>query len=123
MLSINSKLQNEGVGMGISIELARYSILIIAGLVLVGGVIGFIKAQSKASLIAGIASAIAFVLTYFLSLSNPSGGLIASFIVGLALDVVFVKRLMKTKQFMPSGLILSLCLAQQVMIVLTLTNH
>ncbi len=109
--------------MGISIELARYSILIIAGLVLVGGVIGFIKAQSKASLIAGIASAIAFVLTYFLSLSNPSGGLIASFIVGLALDVVFVKRLMKTKQFMPSGLILSLCLAQQVMIVLTLTNH
>lgn len=75
------------------------------GLLIVGGVVGFLKARSKASLIASVASAI--------PLGLAAAGLLPSWVVPLVLGslvVVFAKRLATTRKFMPSGMLLILTL-------------
>ena len=98
------------------VEAARYSVLVLAVLVLVGGIIGFKKANSKASLIAGIASSIMLGICFGLTLAFPLIGLIAAFVVSLCLDVVFGIRLHKTKKFMPAGMML-ICISIMQLIV------
>jgi uncharacterized membrane protein (UPF0136 family) len=80
-------------------------------LLLLGGLIGFLKAGSKVSLITSAAFAAALVLT------AVHGIFASAFAVGLAnvlmavLLVVFAVRLAKTKKFMPSGLMLFVTIA------------
>lgn len=87
-------------------DIARYAVLGLSVLMLVGGVMGFVKAKSKPSLIAGVVSSVLLAATYAYGMSSPQQGLIASFVVTLFLDVVFAMRLAKTKKFMPSGMLL-----------------
>ena len=75
-------------------------------LLLVGGLIGFLKAGSKISLITSAISAAALILTTIpgvLGIRLASG---LQDIIMAALLVVFAIRLGKTKKFMPSGLML-----------------
>jgi len=82
-------------------------------LLVVGGLIGFLKAGSKVSLIMSAAFAAALILCAI------SGVFDVKFRTGLAnilmavLVVVFAMRLAKTKKFMPAGMML-------VMTILTL---
>lgn len=89
--------------------------LILSILVLVGGIIGFVKAKSKASIIAGAISSVLLAASYVFGLSHPHEGLGASFLVSLALTIVFAMRLKKTKKFMPSGMLMILCGIGQVL--------
>jgi uncharacterized membrane protein (UPF0136 family) len=79
-------------------------------LLLVGGMIGFLKAGSKVSLITSSIAAALLVLTAMRGVfaenfrSNLADGIMA------ALLIVFAIRLTKTKKFMPSGLMLILTL-------------
>jgi uncharacterized membrane protein (UPF0136 family) len=75
-------------------------------LLLVGGLIGFLKAGSKVSLITSAVSAAALVLTAIPNLFVPSLASMIADIIMAALLVVFAIRLGKTKKFMPSGLML-----------------
>ena len=75
-------------------------------LLLVGGMIGFLKAGSKISLITSAISAALLILTAipgFLDAKLARG--MADAIMA-ALIVVFAIRLTKTKKFMPSGMML-----------------
>jgi uncharacterized membrane protein (UPF0136 family) len=83
-------------------------ILVYAGLLVVGGVIGWRVSGSRISLTAGLASAALLVLAYRLSLSNAFGGYLLATAVALGLAVMFSRRLRKTNKFMPSGLMLVL---------------
>jgi len=80
-------------------------------LLLFGGLIGFLKAGSKVSLITSAGFAAALVLTAVHGIFD------AAFAAGLAnvlmavLLVVFAVRLAKTKKFMPSGLMLFVTIA------------
>jgi len=76
-------------------------------LLLVGGLIGFLKAGSKVSLISSSVFAAVLVLTQT-GLFKPSVSLILENVLLAALLVVFAIRLAKTKKFMPSGLMLVL---------------
>src|SRR5438270_450981 len=71
-------------------------------LLVIGGLIGFLKGKSKVSLIMSVAFAAA--------LSLCAAGLItlrnAADVLLVALLVVFAMRLVKTKKFMPAGLML-----------------
>lgn len=78
---------------------------IFTALLVVGGVIGFLKAKSRASLIASIGSAIPLALTA----AGILPFVVAPVVLG-ALLVVFVLRLIKTRKFMPSGMLLLLTL-------------
>lgn len=72
----------------------------------VGGVIGFVKAKSKASLIAGIVSGLllgtasGLVSSGFVRLGGGLGAVIAVALIGR-----FLPAFMKTKKFMPAGLV------------------
>jgi uncharacterized membrane protein (UPF0136 family) len=76
-------------------------------LLLVGGLIGYFKAKSEVSLVMAVAFAAA--------LSLCSAGIIfkdyVADILLAALLVVFALRLVKTKKFMPAGLMLVVTIA------------
>lgn len=101
---------------------AHYAILILSTFVLVGGIIGFKKAGSKASLIAGAISAVLLDACFGLGFANLQAGFIAALVVTGLLDAFFLKRLAKTKKFMPAGMILVLCAVTQVLIVAALVT-
>jgi len=77
-----------------------------AALVLAGGVMGYAKAGSKPSLIAGVASALLLTAAWMWSRTSV-GGLWLGAGVALALCVVFGMRLKKTGKMMPSGMMLA----------------
>jgi len=80
-------------------------------LLLIGGVIGFLKAGSKVSLItSSIAAALLILATLPGVLTVASRRNLADVIMAVLL-VVFAIRLAKTKKFMPSGMLLVLTLA------------
>ena len=75
-------------------------------LLLVGGLIGFLKAGSKVSLITSAASAAALILTAIPGLLSAGLARGLADAIMATLLVVFAIRLGKTKKFMPSGLML-----------------
>jgi uncharacterized membrane protein (UPF0136 family) len=98
-------------------DLGRNSLLILSVFVLIGGMTGYAKAKSKASLIAGVVSSVLLAAAFAISLTKPTEGLIAGVVVTTLLDVVFGIRLAKTKSFMPAGLMLSLSLVTQAILI------
>jgi uncharacterized membrane protein (UPF0136 family) len=76
-------------------------------LLLVGGLIGFLKAGSKVSLITSAISAALLVIST-LPVFVPRARLALAEIIMAALLVVFAIRLAKTKKFMPSGLMFAM---------------
>jgi len=79
---------------------------IYAVLLAVGGVIGYVKAGSRASLIAGSISAVAAVLALGLSIRSSRWGVPLGLILSTSLFVLFGYRYAaKTRKFMPSGLL------------------
>jgi uncharacterized membrane protein (UPF0136 family) len=87
-----------------------YIVLLIAG-----GLVGFLKAGSKVSLITSAAFAAALVVTLIPGLLGPSlaSGLATALLAVLL--VVFAVRLTKTRKFMPSGLMLVITLVALVL--------
>jgi len=77
-------------------------------LLLIGGLIGFLKAKSKVSLISSSVFAALLVLTAIPGLFQPRVALGLSNIIMAVILVVFALRLAKTKKFMPSGMLLVL---------------
>ena len=75
-------------------------------LLVIGGMIGYLKAGSKPSLIASIAFAAALSLCALGIIFQPY---VADLLL-IALLIVFGLRLAKTKKFMPSGLMLGVTL-------------
>jgi len=76
-------------------------------LLVTGGLIGFLKAGSKPSLVASVSFAAALTLCALNVIFRPY---VADLLLA-ALLVVFGLRLSKTKKFLPSGLMLVLTLA------------
>ena len=73
-------------------------------LAIVGGIIGYIQARSKVSLLSGSISGLLLVLAGYFQLQGQSWGSILAVIVTAVLVVVFAVRLAKTRKFMPAGL-------------------
>ncbi len=84
-------------------------------LLLVGGMIGFLKAGSKVSLLSSAISAAVLIIASIPSLFQPGARQIIVETVLAVLLVVFAIRLGKTKKFMPSGLMLVLTIAALVL--------
>ncbi|MEH2161335.1 MAG: TMEM14 family protein [Nostoc sp.] len=76
-----------------------YGILAIAG-----GIIGYIQARSKISLLSGSISGLLLILAAYFQLQGQTWGSILAVLVTGILVVVFAVRLAKTRKFMPAGL-------------------
>ena len=75
-------------------------------LLLVGGMIGFLKAGSKISLITSSIAAALLILTAIPGFLDAKLARGVADVIMAALIVVFAIRLTKTKKFMPSGMML-----------------
>jgi uncharacterized membrane protein (UPF0136 family) len=83
---------------------AKIYFIIFGVLTIVGGVIGYVKAGSTASIIAGAISGIALLIAAFLLPGNAAVGLILAGVVSLALAARFIPNFMQTGKVMPAGL-------------------
>ena len=100
-------LENEDLTM---IEMAQVVLAIYGILLIVGGIIGKTKSGSSASLFAGAICGIAALIGYWQSLSDPAVGFLTGGLVGLLLTGIFMSRFVRTRKFMPAGLVLLLSL-------------
>lgn len=73
-------------------------------LTLIGGIMGYVQAQSKASLISGIVSGLLLIIAGVMQLQGQEAGLILATVITAVLVIVFAIRLSKTRKFMPAGL-------------------
>ena len=83
---------------------AKIYFIIFGLLTIIGGVIGFVKAGSSASIIAGSISGILLFVAAFLLPQNLAAGLILAGVVSILLAGRFVPAFLKTGQAMPAGL-------------------
>lgn len=83
---------------------AKIYFIIFGLLTIVGGVIGFVKAGSTASIIAGSISGILLFVAAFLLPQNLAAGLILAGVISILLAGRFVPAFLKTGQAMPAGL-------------------
>jgi uncharacterized membrane protein (UPF0136 family) len=94
---------------------------IYAVLLAVGGIIGFKKAGSRPSLIAGLASAVAAIAALLLSFQSPIWGMVLGSVLSVVLSLFFGYRfLVKTRKFMPAGLLAVVSLAVLGIMILVL---
>ena len=71
-----------------------------------GGVLGYVKAKSTASLISGLVSGALLLIGAFLQQQGTQFGLLFSAVVTGILVAVFIVRLLKTRKFMPAGIMI-----------------
>ncbi|HCF26964.1 MAG TPA: hypothetical protein DEV81_07085 [Cyanobacteria bacterium UBA11049] len=91
-------------------------------LAIVGGIIGYVQAKSKASLISGIVSGLLLIIAGVVQLQGQGLGLILAIVVTIALIIVFAMRLAKTRKFMPAGLMTALGVAALVVMLKQVTS-
>jgi len=83
---------------------AKIYFIVFGLLTIVGGVMGYVKAGSTASIIAGSISGILLLLAAFLLPGNLAVGLALAAVVSIALAGRFVPAFIKTGHVMPAGL-------------------
>jgi uncharacterized membrane protein (UPF0136 family) len=86
-------------------------------LAIIGGIIGYIQATSKVSLISGTGFGLLLLLSSFLQFQGQAWGLILAVVVTSVLVVFFAVRLAKTRKFMPAGLMIILGVVALAMMV------
>ncbi len=89
----------------VQVALVSHAVLLGAG-----GIIGYVKAKSRPSFIAGVTSAILLFLCFVGSFVAPTTAELGAFVISDLLVAVFAIRMAKTKKFMPSGMLMVICL-------------
>jgi uncharacterized membrane protein (UPF0136 family) len=106
------------------LDLVRVYLVVFGLLSIAGGVMGFVKAKSNASLIAGgIAGALLVLAGYLLGTANARAGLILGIVVSVALAGRFVPSFLKTRKPMPAGMMAALSVVGAVLTVLLLVRE
>jgi len=89
-------------------------------LTIVGGVMGYVKAGSAASLIAGAICGVLLLIAAFLLPGYLTPGLILALVVSLTLAGRFLPAFIKTGHLMPAGLMSVLSVIGIVMAIIAL---
>jgi len=77
-------------------------------LAIIGGIMGYVQAKSKVSLWAGCGCGILLLVSAILHTQGQAWGLPLATGVTIVLLIAFVMRFIKTRKFMPAGLMLLL---------------
>jgi uncharacterized membrane protein (UPF0136 family) len=73
-------------------------------LTILGGIMGYAKAGSKPSIIAGSICGILLLIAGFLLPAQPVAGLVIALVVSIVLALQFVPKLIRTGRMMPAGM-------------------
>ena len=93
-----------------------YIVWVYGALVIIGGVMGFVKAKSKASLISGLAFGTLLLLCGYAMSEGRRWGLQAGLGISIALAVIMGRRYFATKKFMPAGLVAGMSVVVAVLL-------
>jgi uncharacterized membrane protein (UPF0136 family) len=85
-------------------DATRLYFLIFGALTILGGVIGYVKAGSVPSIIAGAITGVLLLVAGALLPEHRAAGLAAAFIVSLLLAAQFVPKFIRAGKVMPAGL-------------------
>src|SRR5207245_10718761 len=85
-------------------DVTRLYFLIFGALTILGGGIGYVKAGSVPSIIAGAITGVLLLVAGALLPEHRAAGLAAAFIVSLLLAAQFVPKFIRTGKVMPAGL-------------------
>ena len=89
-------------------KLSNLASTIYSFLLIIGGIMGFVKAHSKMSLLTGLVSGLAILLATKVGANNPKTGYLFVASISLVMAVIFLMRFAHTHAFMPGGLMLIL---------------
>jgi len=78
--------------------------LIYGALTIIGGMIGYLKSRSKASIISGSIAGFLLILSGLIQLQGQPWGLLLGLSISLGLIIIFGIRFNKTRQYMTAGL-------------------
>ena len=90
------------------LEAGQIILGIYALVLILGGIMGKLKAGSTVSLIAGGLSGLATLFALWASLSDPAQGFMIGGMLAVLLTGVFLSRLIRTRKVMPAGIVLLL---------------
>ena len=97
---------------------AKIYFLIFGLLTILGGVMGYVRAGSTASIIAGSVSGILLLVAAFLLPNNVAVGLMLAGLVSILLAGRFLPAFLKTGSVMPAGMMAALSVIGVVMVIL-----
>jgi uncharacterized membrane protein (UPF0136 family) len=84
-------------------------------IMILGGIAGYVKVGSKASLLAGVGMGLALLATGYGVWQGSEHSLVAAEVIALLLVVLFAVRYAKSRRFMPAGMLAILSLLAVVM--------
>jgi len=87
-----------------SMEAAKIYFIVFGLLTIAGGIIGYVKAGSVVSIIAGSITGILLLVAAFLLPEHRAAGLATALIVSLLLAAQFVPKFLRTGKVMPAGM-------------------
>lgn len=96
---------------------------IYSALLILGGIMGFVKAHSKMSLITGIVSGALVFLACKIGAKKPKEGYLFVAAISLVLAIFFSMRFASSHAFMPSGLMLILSTTTFAVVGLSFLKH
>ena len=85
-------------------EGAKIYFLVFGVLTIAGGVVGYVKAGSVASIIAGSITGVLLLVAAFLLPEHRAIGLATAFIISLLLAAQFAPKFIRTGRVMPAGM-------------------
>ena len=78
--------------------------LVFGALTIVGGIIGYVKAGSLPSIIAGAITGVLLLVAGFLLPEHRAAGIATAFVVSFVLAAQFVPKFIRTGKMMPAGM-------------------
>jgi uncharacterized membrane protein (UPF0136 family) len=85
-------------------EAAKIYFIVFGALTIVGGIVGYLKAGSVASIIAGSITGVLLLVAAFLLPEHHAIGLATALIVSILLAAQFVPKFLRTGRVMPAGM-------------------
>lgn len=89
-------------------------------IMMLGGIAGFVRVGSKASLISGVGFGLLLLVSGFGVWQGSQGCLVAAEVIALLLVILFAIRYAKKRRFMPAGMLAVLSLVAAVIFALRL---
>ena len=85
-------------------EAAKIYFIIFGLLTIAGGVVGYVKAGSVASIIAGSITGVLLLIAAFVMPEHRVAGLATALVVSLLLAAYFIRKYLSTGAVMPAGM-------------------
>jgi uncharacterized membrane protein (UPF0136 family) len=80
-------------------------IWVYGAIMMLGGIAGYVKVHSKASLISGVGMGLALVASGFGVWNGSFNSAVVAVVIAALLVVLFAIRFAKTRRFMPAGML------------------